>query len=550
MCGKGIIMRRLYTFVFMLFIGVSPAAWAQQAQEPYDSAAVARIRDEGMNNSHVMEFLSYLTDVYGPRLTGSPGFNRAAEWARHSLASMGLANAHLEAWGPFGRSWELKHYSAHVLGRQTFPLISYPKAWSVGSGGTVTADLVYFDAETDSAALTYRGKLKGKFVLLNAPREILPHFEPEARRSTDSTLLELANAPMPTSSGGRRGFQLSPDARQKALVEYRKLEMCRTEGAVGILSLSRGDGGNIFVQQISFPVHPDTPFAARPSAYKINAPSMPLQIAVGAEHYNRLVRMIGKGEKPKLQLNLDVNFVKADSSYNIIAEFPGTDRSDEVVMIGAHFDSWHGGTGATDNGTGSAVCMEAMRILKALDLKPRRTIRIGLWGGEEQGLLGSRAYVKRHLGERDGAATYMETGSSTILKPETEKFSVYFNNDNGSGRVRGVYLQGNDAARSIFRSWLAPFKDLDAQTLSLRNTGGTDHLSFDAIGLPGFQFIQDEIEYSTRTHHSTMDVYDRAVESDLRQAAIIMATFAYNAAMREEKFPRKEVPVRSAASSQ
>ena len=303
---------------------------------------------------------------------------------------------------------------------------------------------------------------------------------------------------------------------------------------------SRGDGGNIFVQGASVPVHPDTPFTSRMSAYENKAPKLVPQISVGAEHYNRLVRMIQKGEHPRLQMNLDVDFNKADSIANIIAEMPGSDLKDEIVMIGAHFDSWHGGTGATDNGTGSAVCIEAMRILKALNLKPRRTIRIGLWGGEEEGLLGSEAYVKQHYGERKGQR--FEPGGGVVQKPEADKFDVYFNNDNGGGKVRGVYMQGNEATRSIFRKWLVPFKDMGAWTLTLQNTGGTDHLSYDAVGLPGFQFIQDEIEYGTRTHHSTMDLYDRVQPDDLKQAAVIMAAFAYDAAMRDEKFPRKPLP--------
>jgi Zn-dependent M28 family amino/carboxypeptidase len=313
--------------------------------------------------------------------------------------------------------------------------------------------------------------------------------------------------------------------------------MCEKEGAAAILTVSRaGDGGNIFVQQATVPAHPDTPFTRRINVYDPKVPKILPQVAVGVEHYNRLIRMIQKGEQPKVEMNLDVNFYKEDSSYNIIAEIPGTDLKDEVVMMGGHFDSWHGGTGATDDGTGSAVCMEAMRILKTLDLKPRRTIRVGLWGGEEQGLLGSAAYVTKHFGERDAAT------SAVKQKPEAEKFSAYFNNDNGTGKVRGVYMQGNDAVRPIFRAWLKPFYDMGATTLTLDNTGGTDHQSFDRLGLPGFQFIQDEIEYSSRTHHSIMDVYDRAQPEDLKQAAVIMAAFAYNAAMRDEKFPRKPLP--------
>ncbi len=523
---------RLAVLVFILAGGTS----AQQ--EKVDSAAIAQIKDEGMNHSKVMDILSDISDIYGPRLTGSPAFARAAEWARKEMGSIGLENAHLEAWGPFGKGWSLKHYSANVIGWQVFPLISYPKAWSQGTNGTTTAEIIYLNAKTDSALDTFKGKLKGKFILLSDPREVKAHFDPEASRLADSSLLKMANADRSQPFSLRRMMrQQTPEQKAKALVDYHKFELCQNEGAAGILTASPGDGGNLYVQQANVPTHPDTPFTSRTSAYEPKAPKLVPQISVGAEHYNRLVRMIEKGEHPKLELNLEVAFNKADSVDNIIGEFPGTDLKDEIVMIGAHFDSWHGGTGATDNGTGSAVCLEAMRILKACGLKPRRTIRIGLWSGEEQGLLGSAAYVKQHFGEHKGSR--FEPGGETILKPEAEKFSVYFNNDNGSGKVRGVYMQGNENARPIFRKWLSSFTDMGATTLTLQNTGGTDHGSFDAIGLPGFQFIQDQLEYETRTHHSTMDLYERAQPEDLKQAAIVMAAFAYNAAMRDEKFPRK-----------
>ena len=530
-------MKKIYLVVVLLFI-LSSTVYMQSRQEKFDSASVAQIKDEGMNRSKVMEILSYLTDVYGPRLTGSPEYLKAANWAREKFNSWGLSNSHLEAWGPFGRGWSLKRYSAHVIEPQIFPLISFPRAWSPGTGGVKTSEVIYFDAKTDSAVETFRGKLRGKFVLINEPRDIKAHFEPEATRDADSSLLQLANADMPQPR--QRRFESTPEQKARAVVEYHKMELAQKEGALALLTISRGDGGNIFVQGASIPSHPDTPFTRRMSAYNPKAPKILPQITVGAEHYNRIVRMLQKGERVKMEMNLDVNFYKEDSSHNIIAEIPGTDLKDEIVMIGAHFDSWHGGTGATDDATGSAVCMEAMRILKTLNLQPRRTIRIGLWGGEEQGLLGSQAFVKKHYGEREGSM--FEPGGSLKLKPAADKFSVYFNNDNGSGKVRGVYMQGNDFVRPIFRSWLKPFRDEGASTLTLQNTGGTDHLSFDGIGLPGFQFIQDDLEYNTRTHHSTMDVYDRAQEADLKQASVIMAAFAYNAAMRDEKFPRKPVP--------
>jgi carboxypeptidase Q len=383
-------------------------------------------------------------------------------------------------------------------------------------------------------------KLKGKFVMLDPPREVKAHFDPEATRDADSSLLDLANADDPSNrQGRRRRFEMTPEMKQRALVNYHKMQLVEKEGAAGILSVSRGDGGNIFVQQASAAYHPDTPWNKRVGVYDPKSPKILPQVAVGVEHYNRLVRMIQKGERPKLEMNLEVSFGKIDSLYNVIGEIPGTDLADQVVMMGGHFDSWHGGTGATDDGTGTVAVMEAMRILKTLGLKPRRTIRAALWDGEEEGLHGSAAYVKAHFGTRE---TGPDGPGEVKLLPEADKFSVYFNHDNGSGKFRGVYMQGNEAVRSIFRAWLAPFDSLGASTLTLANTGGTDHLSFDAVGLPGFQFIQDELEYSTRTHHSIMDVYERVQEPDMKQAAVIMAAFAYQAAMRDDKFPRKELP--------
>lgn len=515
-------------------------AFGQARQEKFDSVAVAKIKDEGTNHSKVMEILSYLSDVYGPRLTGSPQFMRAANWAMKEMSEFGLDNPHLEAWGPFGKGWSLKAFSATMTEPSVSPIIAYPKAWSPGTNGKVNAEVVFLDAKKDSTLEIYRGKLKNKIVMLSDPRELEAHFKPEGTRLADSTLLDLANADMQGRRGGFR-FQMRADQRARAMLSYHKWQMCQEEGAAATLEISfAGDGGTVFVQGATVPTHPDTPFTKRVAVYDPKAPKILPQIVVAAEHYNRIIRMLAKGEQVKMEINLDVSFTKADSSYDIIAEIPGTDLKDEVVMVGGHFDSWQGGTGATDNGTGSAVSLEAMRILKALDLKPRRTIRVGLWGGEEEGLLGSAGYVKRHFGEREGAAN--EPTSKVTQKPEADKFSVYFNNDNGSGKVRGVYMQGNEEVRKIFRAWLAPFKDMGAYTLSISNTGGTDHLSFDAVGLPGFQFIQDPLEYGTRTHHSNMDVYDRAQEEDLKQASVIMAAFAYNAAMRDEKFPRKPLP--------
>ncbi len=526
----------LFAFL-VLCVSLSQAQPPSASGEKPDSVVTAQIRDEGMNRSQIMDILSTLTDVYGPRLAGSPAYRAAAAWAVRKLDSIGVSNVHLEGWGPWGRGWTLKHYDANIIGRQVWPLESYPMAWSPGL--KAKAELVLFDATSDSAIDTFRGKLKGKFVMMNDLRELKPPFEPEAVREADSSLLHLANADL--QRGRRFRFDMQGDFRKRMMVNYHKLQLCEREGVVGILSESRGDGGNIFVQGASIPTNPDSMRSGGgPSVYSVNAPKIIPQFSVEAEHYNRLVRMIRKGEHPKLDLNLEVEFSRSDSCYNIIGEIPGSDLSNEVVMIGGHFDSWHGGTGATDDGTGTAVCIEAMRILKTLNLHPRRTIRIGLWDAEEEGLLGSRAYVAQHFGKRDGPA-FGQGGNITYL-PEAEKFDVYFNNDNGAGKVRGVYMQGDEDVRPIFRAWLAPFADMGASTLTPLNTGGTDHQSFDGIGLPAFQFIQDELDYSSRTHHSTMDVFDRVPPEDVKQAAVIMASFAYNAAMRDKPIPRKPLP--------
>ena len=519
---------------FLLFILlISTSALAQKpAIESVDTAAFSRIVAEATDRSQVMDILEYISEVCGPRLTGSPGFMQAAIWTKEKMTEWGLANAHLEGWGPFGRGWTLERYTAHVIAPLAFPLLSYPKAWSPGTDGPIEGDIIYLDAKTDSALDTYKGKLKGKFILHGGMREVGISFEPLATRNTDKELLEMANEDLPKARRPRR-----PGAdNARSLLEYRKLQLYQREGVAALLTPAPFDGGSMMVQSATLPSHPDTPRSSRIRPWEVRASRIPPQIAVGVEHYNRLVRMSQRGMRLKMEMNLAVNFTKPDSGYNVIGEIPGSDLGDEVVMIGAHLDSWHGGTGATDDGTGVAVCMEVMRILKTLNLKPRRTIRIALWGGEEQGEYGSKAYVKRHFGER---VTDPAGSQSIKLTPAGEKFSVYFNDDNGTGKIRGVYLQGNDAVRPIFRKWLHAIDDPLAKTLTLSNTGSTDHQAFDNIGLPGFQFIQDDIEYFNRTWHSTMDLYDRAIEGDLRQAVIIMTMFAYHAAMRDERIPRK-----------
>lgn len=527
---------------------------APAATEPVDMAVMARIREEGMNRSHLPQTLSYLTDVIGPRLTGSPGLKRANDWTRDKLAEWGLVNAHLEPWGPFGAGWSSERFSAQVVEPLHIPLIAVPKAWSPGWNGTRTAEVVYLDATSEAGLMKYKGTLKGKFVLISPLREMAAHFTPEGRRYTEEELAAFAQAtaspaggPRGGGGGGAPAANLTREQRRElqaraAAQQFapRRLRFLLEEGAALAMDNPRGDGGTIFVQSasVSVPVTPapttTAPGQARPRISpwtKAAEGKIVPQVSLSGEHYNRLVRMIQAGNTVKVAVELKTRLHDDNKGmvYNTVAEIPGMDKADEVVMCGAHIDSWHGGTGATDNGAGVSVCMEAVRILKTLGLKPRRTIRIALWSGEEQGIFGSRAYVAEHFGTRD------------MPKPEASKFAAYFNLDNGTGKIRGVWCQSNPAVMPIFAEWLKPFNDLGATTVSLRNTGSTDHIPFDAVGLPGFQFIQDSIEYNTRTHHSNQDVYDRIQTEDLKQAATIMAAFLYNAATRDEKLPRKPI---------
>jgi carboxypeptidase Q len=551
-------MKRIGT-AFGFAVIAACLAMSQPMEEQIDTTALAKIKDEGMNHSQVMEVLSYLSDVYGPRLAWSPEYKEAAEWAASKLKEWGLENVHFENTSPVGKGWSLKHFSAQAIEPRAFPLIAYPKAWSPGVKGVVRGEAVYLKAKNEADLAKYAGKLKDAFVLISDPIDLKLHLTSDGSRTPDSTLLQLSNANPLGGGRGRARFDSTRIERflENARLNAQKVEFCEKEGAVMLMDASRGDFGTVFVQSATIPRSPKSIqdlFGARLAAYSPDAPKILPQVTVASENYNRMIRMIEKGQKLRLEVSLEVEFTKADSGFDIIAEIPGTDLKDEVVMAGGHFDSWHAGTGATDNGTGSAAAMEAIRILKSTGVQPRRTIRIGLWCSEEEGLLGSASYVARHYGERKGGDRFAEMmgqgGSGTLTTlSESEKFDVYFNDDNGSGRVRGVYLQGNEAARPIFRAWLAAFGDPAAQTISISNTGGTDHLSFDAVGLPGFQFIQDPLEYETRTHHSNMDVYDRAQENDLKQASTIEAFFLYQAAMREAKFPRKPMPASDRASS-
>jgi carboxypeptidase Q len=504
-------------------------------QEAVDLNVVHRIRQEALQNSQVMEHLFYLTDVHGPRLTNAPGFFAAADWVVKQLKQWGIS-AQQEEWGPSGRGWTFTRFSAHLIEPQYASLIGVPLAYTPGTSGPVTADVTIAAIASEADFAKYRGTLRGKIVLLGNGRELPMSTQPLASRRSDSDLAALAVAPegrgntaapgavaaAGRSGRGGRGAPPAGAAGAATPVSQRALnQFLAEEGAAVVVRIGggRSEGGTVFAQS--------------GGSRDPKEPVPPPTIALTPEHYNRIARLLDHGIPVRAQVEVEARFLDdRTTSVNVVGEIPGGRRKDEIVMIGAHLDSWHGGTGATDNAAGSAVMIEVMRILKTLNLRLDRTVRLGLWSGEEQGLLGSRAYVTQHFAAREDMKP----------KPEHAKLSAYFNVDNGSGKIRGIYLQGNDAVRPIFDTWFKPFADLGASTVSIRNTGGTDHTSFDAVGLPGFQFIQDPLEYDSRTHHSNMDVYDRVQRGDLMQMAAIVASFVYNAANRDELLPRKALP--------
>lgn len=502
------------------------------AAENVDLSIVHRIKAEAFEHSKVMDHMFYLTDVHGPRLAGSPNFKAAGDWAVERLKEYGLVNVKEEKWGPFGRGWTNKHFEAYMAEPRYSPLLGVVVGWTASTDGAETGEPVMVNISKEADFDQYKGKLKGKMVMTQSLREVELATAPLTRRYSNDELQAEAEAPMPGPSalGPRRPAfpgidpNLSPEERRKAMEERRKFqdkvsEFYKQEGALVVISAGRGDGGTVF--------------GPSPRSYDTKLPIPLPSVVLAVEHYNRIARLMDHKIPVKLSFNIQNEIIDQNQdSFNIVGEIPGTTKKDEIVMLGGHFDSWQYGTGATDNGAGSAVAMEAVRILKAIDVKMDRTVRIALWGAEEEGLLGSKAYVKEHFADPE------------VMKPSAEhaKLAGYFNLDNGSGKIRGIYLQGNDMVRPIFETWLEPFHDLGATTLTIRNTGGTDHLSFDAVGLPGFQFIQDPLEYETRTHHSNMDVYDHIQPGDLMQASAVMASFVYNTATRSDMLPRKPLP--------
>jgi carboxypeptidase Q len=532
--------------VLVGFAGAVALALVIQAAGPekIDLGVLGRIRREAFGtNSRVMDTAFYLTDVHGPRLTGSPEAKAAGEWAVKRLGEWGLSGAKLETWGPFGRGWSCTHFSAEMKEPEFQPLIGFAQPWSPGTNGPVSGEAILAVISGPADLEKFKGKLKGKVVLAAAPRPSALVTEAYSHRLTDAELADAAGAPDPSSgnpaslplgfmrpsamsamtTGGRGGR--GPGAGRGFRNQLN--QFLRDEGVLVVLTPGSGpDGGTVM--------------ASAAGSQAADAPLPPPSVALTAEHYNRIARLLDKNIPVTLAFDIAAKFSDPGDSFNVVAELPGTDPNAGFVMLGGHLDSWTGGTGATDNAAGSAVAMEAIRILKTLDLKLPRTVRLGLWMGEEQGLLGSRAYVKGHFAD------------PTEMKPKLEhgKLSAYFNLDNGGGKIRGVYIQDNDEIRPIFEAWMAPLKDLGATTLTIRNTGSTDHMAFDAVGLPGFQFIQDPLEYGTRSHHSNMDTFDRLQTNDLEQASAIMAWFVYNTAARPDPLPRKPMPKPRAATAE
>ena len=527
-------MKRSMQLVFSLGVILSfvPALWSQ---EKVDLETISRIRYEGFRDSKVMDLASGLMDSIGERLTGSPNMKRANEWTRDQLTAMGLNNAHLEPWGPFGRGWANQYINVRMTSPDIVPLIVYAKAWTPGTNGVVSGKCVRVNLEDKKDFDKYRGKLTGMIVILGPDAEVKTITEAPFKRLSDDDLAKISDYEIP---GERPASRMAEIAKRRQFSKDLN-QFFADEKVLAVIDHSRGTagGGTVFVQS--------------GGSFKPGETTTIPQLTMAAEHWSRIARLLQEKKDVTLELNVTNTFYDDDPmQYDTIAEIPGTDKKDEVVMLGAHLDSWHAGTGATDNGAGTIVMMEAVRILKALDIKPRRTIRIGLWSGEEEGLLGSQGYVEQHFGSRPPMDDPSMKGMPTLLrrdagpvtvKPDQAKISAYFNVDNGSGKIRGVYLQESEAVAPIFEAWMRPFKDLGMTTLTERNTGGTDHLSFDAVGIPGFQFIQDPIEYETRTHHSNMDVYDRLQPEDLKQISVIVASFVYDAAMRDQMLPRKPI---------
>jgi carboxypeptidase Q len=518
----------------------------QPAKESLDYNMYQQIRIEGLTHSHVMEYASALMDGIGPRLTGSPNLKHANEWTRDQLAAMGCSNAHLEDWGEFGMGWQQLNTWTRMASPDTAVFITQAAPWSPSSNGTISGQAIWIDVKKEEDLDKYKGKLAGKVVLLGDMREVKPVDKPLFERDDEKDLAKIIEHPLvPEQEYFTPELMKSIDLRQKIS------KFLADEHALAVILPSRdgrnngGSGGTIFV---------DSSRGLGWFSYQ-REHIQPVPVVIAAiENYGRVYRLLKANVPVTIEMNVDVKFTgDHEHGFDTIAEIPGTDPKlkDEVVMVGGHLDSWAAATGATDNGAGTVVAMEVMRILNALQVKPRRTIRIGLWTGEEQGMFGSIGYVKQHFGfvplstapDQVKLPEWLrKPAGPLVLKPDQQKVSGYFNVDNGSGKILGVYLQENIAEAPIFAQWIEPLKDLGVTAISVRNTEGTDHESFDAVGIPGFQFIQDKLDYVTRTHHSNMDTYERLQPGDLAQAATVEAIFVYNTAMRDQMLPRTPLP--------
>jgi len=513
------------------------------ADEAIDYDGINRIKAQGLTpaNSQVMEISSWLTDVYGPRLTGSPNIQKAGEWAVSKMKEWGLENVAMEPWpadatggnNGFPRGWVNEKFYLAAVTPQEFPIPGTPTAWTPGTNGLVRGEVMLVTGTTQEELQPYAGKLRGKWILTSDAPDVAAYWNAPARRYTPDELQLMESPAHPPELGtpqpaGRGAFGAGRGGRGAA-GGFNRNDFFHAEGILGILSTAPRGHGIYTIGGGSRTADPATVNTA---------------IAIPAEQYGRIARMLAKKVPVTLEADIKNTYIPNPPMFNVVGEIRGTDKADELVMLGAHFDSWHASTGATDNGAGSAAMLEAMRILKQSGVKLRRTVRIGLWTGEEQGLLGSAEYVGAHFGT--AATTGRGRGGQPAgpptparLLPDHARFAGYFNIDNGTGAIRGVYLQGNQAVAPIFRIWMEPFHSIGMTTLTIANTGGTDHQSFDRVNLPGFQFIQDEVEYNAITHHTNLDSYERLQPEDMRRNATIAAAFAFLTANRDEKLPRK-----------
>jgi carboxypeptidase Q len=523
--------RNISTAVLLCLL--SAAAFTQSS---VDLATIARIKQEALTRSQAMDHVSWLADVYGPRVTGTPNYARAADWAMARMNEWGLAHVHQERFA-FGQGWRVERFSAHIVAPEPQPIIGYPRTLSPSTSGPVTGDVVRVDIRGDADFAKYKGQLKGKIVLPQPARQVRMLEGRVVLRMNEEDIVEALTTPI-TGAPGAAG---APGAGKPSL-NQRIAQFYVSEGVAGVLERGSDNdlvSGGSNLSWMAQRVDGGTIFPGSGGNRDPKAPAQVPSATIAVEHYNRMVRVLDMGVPVCVELNIQTTFfpeaADAPNGISVFGEIPGTDLANEVVIMGAHLDTTAAGTGATDNATGSAAMLEAVRVIQALRLRPRRTIRVALWGGEEQGLLGSRAYVAEHY------------GSAAEPKPGHATVAAYFNLDNGTGRIRGIWGQGNLGAMLLFRQWVESVRDLGVELVGPRSVGATDHASFDQAGIPGFQFMQERLEYGSRTHHSNMDFVDRVQREDLVQQATVAAVFAWYTANWPEKLPRLVAPAGSTA---